>query len=104
MIRLCAWCVPSHVIGVKCDKCGSENCVAAVKRPYWLCVDCGAYFENDVITHGMCNGARLAFLDDATESLVASTEDENGPRMIRTALALALVVAAMAALVLWGWL
>ena len=100
MIRQCAWCVPSHVIGVKCDKCGSENCVAAVKRPYWLCVECGTYFENDVITHGMCDGASLACLDEATDSLV----DENGPRMIRTALALALFVAAMAALVLWCWL
>lgn len=100
MIRQCNWCIPSHVLGVRCDRCGSENCVAAVKRPYWLCVECGAYFENDVITHGMCDGARLAFEGDAPENLTG----ENGPRMLRTALALALVVAAMAALVLRCWL
>ena len=104
MIRQCSWCIPSHVLGVRCDRCGSENCVAAVKRPYWLCAGCGAYFANDVITHGMCDGARLAFEGDETENLMESTKDEDGVKTVATCFWLAVCVAAMAALVLRWWL
>jgi ribosomal protein L37AE/L43A len=60
MKRICSWCVPNHVLGVKCDSCGSKDCVKAADEELWLCIDCGSTFNNDVVTYGMCSNANLA--------------------------------------------
>ena len=109
--RVCSWCNPAHDLPCRCPACNSLDTLPGMHHDFWLCRTCGAYFElppDAPITHGMCDAYKrgsfsaLEYFEnhEATDSLV----DENGPRMIRTALALALFVAAMAALVLWWWL
>ena len=63
MNRICSWCVPNHMIGVKCDSCGSTDCVQAVGEQYWLCVDCGTTFTDKIITSGICPDAAKALKD-----------------------------------------